>query len=463
MEYLNSFVSTFGVFNAAGIILLTLGVLIVLCWLLALLLENFVFLTVALLLFVLHGLVQVLFLFPGRVFRKETWMHLFKHPRKGWTPRIVHTLPVALMFFLVMTAHCKAAEADRDSLAPGNSFVFPLTLHEEPMKYLLVANFKDDSEYEGIEPQLFEESTSGKGLKILMYRKDKKVDVYYEPGIRFDEKTFKIGEGLGYTAATVMSPSRFAVSENGVDIDIAFVDKSGRTIKIRIKENTQNIHPFPFLAPVGNDVKDPNKLFAVYMKEFDFVKREGTIVQVTIGDRELTPETFPISRDGQKVYLMRYASKLVIGEINNTVTKPVVIENVFPGIIKAGNLNLLFNEENEVQHCWIGSKSDSIELKFKDGFPNLLTLPQNRKVKGSWRYAVTGEVLFGGRYSLVRDSSKVYIELDVTKKWKPDNIPFNFKAFTAIVRFFRTWPVSYKWNATVDLNSMSVESQWQRK
>lgn len=345
----------------------------------------------------------------------------------------------------------------------GNRFVFPFALKEERIDRLLVASFKDDTEYEGIEPQMFDNSIAGKGLKILMYRKDKKVDVYWQPGVHFDEKTFKIGNGLGYTAETVMSPSQFAISEKGVDVDIAFTDKLGRAVKIVIKENTRNIHPFPFLAPVGNDVKDPNKLFAVYMKEFDFVRREGTMVHVAIGDRELTPATFPISRDGQKVYLIRYASKMVIGEINSSVTRPLVIENGFPGVIKTGNMNLLLNRGNEIQRCWCQSESDSIELIFKNGFPNLLTLPQQESIKGSWQYAVSGEVLFGGAYSLLRDSSKVYVEFDVTENWKPRNIPFSFKVFTSVLRFFRTWPASYKWNATVDLNVMSVESKWQRK
>ena len=448
MDYINCFAITFGVLGTAVAIVLVPAVLLVLFWLAALLLENSLLLTVVLTLSALHSLKKVL---------------SYLNPLKVRKSSLVLTLPVSLLAFPAAKAHCQATEVNQQSLSPGSTFVFPLTLNEEPMERLLVASFKDDPEYEGIEPQLFDDSTSGKGLKILMYRKDRTVDVYYETGVRFDEKTFTIGDGPGYTAETVMSPSRFAISENGVDIDIAFKDKSGRNVKILIKENTRNINPFPFLAPMGDNVKDPNKLFAVYMKEFDFVRREGTTTRVTIGDRELQPASFPISRDGQKVYLMRYASSLVIGEINASVTKPLVIEDATPGIVRSGDLNMMINEENEVQSCWVNSKSERIELKFSKGFPNLLTLPQNRKVKGSWQYAVSGEVLFGGSYSLLRDNSKVYIELDVTKKWKPRHIPFSFRVFTGIVRMFRVWPVSYQWNAAVDLDKMSVESQWQRK
>lgn len=448
MNYINCFAITYGVLGTAAAIVLIFAVLLVLFWLAALLLENSLLLTVVLTLSALHGLTHVL---------------SYLHPLKVRKSSLVLTLPVALLVFPARKAHCQAAEVNQQSLSPGSTFVFPFTLSEEPMERLLVASFKDDPEYEGIEPQLFDNSTSGKGLKILMYRKDGKVDVYYEPGVRFDEKTFTIGDGLGYTAETVMSPSRFAISENGVDIDIAFKDKSGSNVRILIKENTRNIHPFPFLAPVGNNVKDPGKLFAVYMKEFDFVRREGTTIHVTIGDRELKPANFPISRDRQKVYLMRYASSLVIGEINASVTKPLVIEDALPGIVRTGDLNMIINEENEVQSCWVDSKSDRIELKFSKGFPNLLTLPLDRKVIGSWQYAVSGEVLFGGKYSLLKDDNKVFIELDVTKKWKPRNIPLSFRAFTGIVRMFRVWPVSYKWNATVDLSNMSVDGKWIRK
>jgi hypothetical protein len=435
-------------FYIRAVIMLIFGVLFTLSGLTAILTGNTLFLSVVLALFALYGLVQALF---------------YKHPYKVWMLLIVHTLPVISMFFLSEKSHGEAIEVLQKNLISGSSFVFPLTLSREPLNRLLVASFKGDAEYEGIEPQMFDDSITGRGLKILMYRKDKKVDVYWQTGIHFDAKTFKIGDGLGNISEVIMSPSRFEISEKGVDIDIAFTDKLGRPVKIVISENTKNIHPFPFLAPVGNDVKDPNKLFAVYMKEFDFVRREGTIIHVSIGDRELTPATFPISRDKQKVYLIRYASKLVIGEINSSVTKPSVIENVSPGIIKTGNLNLLFNSDNEVQSCWIGSDSDRIELKFETGFPNLLTLPTNKKIKGDWQYAVSDEVLFGGTYSLLRYDNKVNIELDVIRKWKPGNIPFSFKVFTSIVRSFRTWPASYRWNATVDLNGMSVESRWQRK
>ena len=55
-------------------------------------------------------------------------------------------------------------------------FLFPVNLSVEPIKRILIASYKDDPEYEMIEPQLFDDAVFGTGLRILMYRKNKKVE-----------------------------------------------------------------------------------------------------------------------------------------------------------------------------------------------------------------------------------------------------------------------------------------------
>jgi hypothetical protein len=297
-----------------------------------------------------------------------------------------------------------------------------------------------------------------------MYRKDKKVDVYWQPGVRPGHQNLSIGDGLGDTAECLMSPSRFEVTPTGVNLDIAFSDKLGRRIRLYIREKNQNLHPIPFLAPVGSDVKSPNKLFAVYMKEFDFVKQQGTEINLQIGDRFLTPATFPIPMNSQKVYFIRYASKLVIGEINSMPTKPVVIENVRTGINKAGDQNLFVGADYSIKECRVDMENDTIGLKFEPGVPNLLTLSPNQKVEGRWQYAVSSIVLFGGTYTLQREKDKVNVELDVTQNWKPGKLPLSFRLVTLFVRSFCTWPTTYKWTGTVDLkNNMIVKETWVRK
>ena len=54
------------------------------------------------------------------------------------------------------------------------------------MERLLVVNFKGDPDHTGHEPQLLNNPINGKGIRILCYRKDKKVDIYWQKGVNID-------------------------------------------------------------------------------------------------------------------------------------------------------------------------------------------------------------------------------------------------------------------------------------
>ena len=345
----------------------------------------------------------------------------------------------------------------------SNLFVIPIQLSIDPMERLLVANFKNDPEFEMIEPQVFDDPINGKGLRVLRYRTDKKVDVYWQPGVYCDRNSVDIGAGIGDFAETNINPAHFEISEHGVDIDLAFTDKQNRRVELVINEKTQSNNRFPFLAPIGNDVKLPKRLFFVDMLEFDFLKRAETVFHAKIGDRILSPSTFPISRDKQKVYFTRYASKLLIGAINPPFIKPLVAEITAPGKNKIGGMNLFINQKNEIERIWVENDSNKVELIFEKGFPNLLCLNQNKTETGLWKYRSAGKILTGGTYSLFRKGDLVDVEFDVIEKWKPSNIPFSFKLFTVLVRSFRNWPTTYRWKANIDLAEMTMNGHWVRK
>lgn len=432
-------------FYVKAIIMFVFGFLFIASGFTALQNNSRVFFAIVLGLFALYGLVQAFY---------------YKQPYKVWMSLVVYILPIVV--FLILSGKAKEDTNEAGNYIVIEQFVFPFLLGIEPIKRVLVISFKNDPEFEMIEPQYFNDSVFGKGLRILMYRTDKKIDVYYQPGIFFDSTSFAVGKGLNHAAETQISPARFEISETGVDIDVAFTDYKGRRVELFIKENSKASNPFPFLAPVGNDVDKPSKLFLAYMQEFDFVKREGTTIRAQVGNRTLIPATFPINRDGQKVYFARYSTKITIGEINATTSAPLVFNNI-QGNFETGIHHINLNQEQKVVDYWIDSGTDEIEMKFENGFPNLLTLTENEKAKGNWQYVVSGTVVTGGNYSLLRSGELVAVELDVTQKWKPGNLPLSFRVFTCFVRYFRTWPTTYRWNGSVNLKDMSMQGQWQRK
>lgn len=68
--------------------------------------------------------------------------------------------------------------------------MLPIRVGIDPMERLLIASFKGDPELEAFEPQVFDDAVNGKGMRVLRYRKDGRVDVYWQPGVHVDGNTF---------------------------------------------------------------------------------------------------------------------------------------------------------------------------------------------------------------------------------------------------------------------------------
>ena len=188
----------------------------------------------------------------------------------------------------------------------------------DPMERLLVANFKGDPEFKAIEPQVFDDKISGKGMRVLRYRNDGRVDVYWQPGVKVDRKSFSIGTGLCDFKETTIEPAQFEITDHGVDVNIAFEDAQGRLVKLNIQENTRNKMGFPLLAPVGADIEHPLQFFLVFMPNFDFVRYGGTKINCQIGERMLHPDSLPILIQGHRIFYMRYADKPIIGSLKSS-------------------------------------------------------------------------------------------------------------------------------------------------
>ncbi len=129
--------------------------------------------------------------------------------------------------------------------------VLPIRLGIDPMERLLVASFKGDPEFEGFEPQVFDDPINGKGMRVLRYRKDGKVDVYWQPGVLVDRSTFTVGAGIGDFAETTIEPVLFEITERSLDLHVAFTDAQGRKVELGVHEDTHGRRGFPMLAPVA--------------------------------------------------------------------------------------------------------------------------------------------------------------------------------------------------------------------
>ncbi|NTU82063.1 MAG: hypothetical protein HGA45_22240 [Chloroflexales bacterium] len=349
---------------------------------------------------------------------------------------------------------------------PGQTprqLLLPLRVAREPMERLLVATVQGDPEFEAIEPQLFDDAINGTGMRVLRYRKDGKVDVYWQPGVHVDRSTFVVGAGVGDFAEAAFAPAHFAITDQGVDLHVAFTDAQQRRNELRIAEHAQGKRGFPLLAPVGADIKQPLQLFLVYMPEIDLVRRGGSLVEGQIGDRILRPASFPIPLRGHRTWFIRYVPAPVIGILNPPSHHPLLLELPAAGRIEVAGMSVGVDDAGHVTHLSSGQGHQRVEVAFTPSFPNLLDHPERAAV-GRWSLRIAHVPITGGSYRTARADGRIGIELDVTEPWTPSGLPLSMALFTRVARRFRTWPASYRWRGIVELGGTpTMSGTWERK
>lgn len=358
-------------------------------------------------------------------------------------------------------------ELSKDTLCQDKgqckTFSIPFKLGIEPMKRLLIADFQNDSAYVSIEPQLFDDEINGKGLRVLVYRTDKMVDVYHQKGVKVDMETFSIGAGIGVLKETTIEPNVFAIDQHGINLHITFTDKNGETVEMKIKESRTSKKRMQFLAPVGNDITCPKQLFLAFMEDFDFVLRKGTVFYARVGNRDLKPSLFPLSRNGEKVFFARYSNSPLVGTINPPMESPLMFQSFDSGITKVEGM-LLQLQNGRVNSMSKKYYDKTISIEFPEGMVNLYELQDGVKYTGTWIYKIDDQVITGGNTILLKTGDNVEVHINVTRKWIPQNLPVSFQLFTLFVKSFRQWPTTYYWKGKVDLSNETIlDEKWLRK
>ncbi len=358
-------------------------------------------------------------------------------------------------------------ELSKDTLCQDKgqykTFSIPFKLGIEPMKRLLIADFQNDSAYVAIEPQLFDDEINGKGLRVLVYRTDKMVDVYHQKGVKVDLETFSIGAGIGMHKETTIEPNIFEIDQDGINLHIAFTDKNGKIVEMKIKESSTSKKRMKFLAPVGNDIKSPKQLFLAFMEDFDFVLSKDTAFYARVGNRDLKPNLFPLSRNGEKVFFARYSNNPLVGTINPPMKSPLMFQSFDSGHTNVEGM-LLQIQNGRVNSMSRKYNGKTISIVFPEGMVNLYELQDGVKYTGKWTYKIDDQIITGGDSILLKTSDKVDVLIKVTRKWIPQNLPVSFQLFTLFVKSFRQWPTTYYWKGKVDLSNETIlDGKWLRK
>jgi hypothetical protein len=331
------------------------------------------------------------------------------------------------------------------------------------MERLLVIDFKDDPEFVSVEPQYFDDPFNGKGIRIIRYRKDKKVDVFWERGVTLDFESFNIGDGLGACMEVDFIRKGFSINSSGVQLDIAFLDDKLRLNKLFIKEPPPSLKRFPFLAPVGHNITDPKQFFLAYMPDFDFVKTSAE-VKFYIEHRVMHPKKFVLTRDFKSVYFMRYAATTAICQMNPPF-ESIPVLNGCPNTVETHNdMQISFDGDGNVSTIAASFKNAVCKASFVPSLPNCRLMKDGEKFTGRFFIDIQGVRITGGECTFAMNNSRVNVCYDVTDSWIPQDLPLSFKLFTKVASFFRKWPSTYIWSGCVNTQTHKlISSVWRRK
>ena len=341
-----------------------------------------------------------------------------------------------------------------DPPAPRTAPVCPFDLHLDVIGGMLNVELADDPVYSGLEIQTFDDPEHGRGLLAFVTRRgDGRADVYREPGLRVDPRTYQVGHGIGRWVEATMDPARLRITPFGVDVAVRFRDDAGRPIEVRVDDRSRRRRrPARLLAPFGAAVEHPSCLLLAYMRHFDLVRRDGTEPRLTVDGRPARTGSLPGSRLHGRP-LIKYAAGIVVLRMNDARDGP--IPAAAPGAVELDptgtGIAAVTATRGPHRAC----------LRLDPPLPDLAGLPDRTATEGRWVLELD-EMALGGSWSAHRDGDRTDLVMDVTRGWRPAGLPLLMRVMTSVVRVFRTWPTTYRWSATVSLPERTMRSRWER-
>jgi hypothetical protein len=343
--------------------------------------------------------------------------------------------------------------------------ITPFHLDTDPMEGLLLMNFEGDPDriYKGFEPQKFDDTRHGRGLLVIGWRLDGRVDVFHEASITLDPETYGIaGKGLHAMVARTFGASLFELGPGGAQLDLEFQDLEGRQVHLLVREtDTRPRHPFGLLAPMGSAATEPPALPLVFVNEFYFVRRAGSQVLIQIDGRSHKGDDIPMILDGTRVHFIRYSADPFIATWNPATQEAAVVlesarqagEGTFMAQASGVEYELVANGPfREITRMSRREGVHMVSVEFEPAFPHLLALRDEVEVTGAFRISLDLPVgTVTGSWRARREGRALHMEVIPVGGWVPGEAPRAARLLFRAVSMFRTWPTTYVWKAVLQL------------
>jgi hypothetical protein len=346
------------------------------------------------------------------------------------------------------------------SKAVNQRLLCPFTLQLWTIDRMLNFEIADDPHYEGLELQVFDDPLHGRGMAVLVRRReDGRLDIYRQPGLTLDPAIAQVGGLLGEWLEAPIDPARFEVSPDGVDVDVRFTDVAGRVLQVRIDDRDERPrHRGTLLAPVGAVVEDPVSLPLFVMGSCDLVRRSGPVFDIRIGGRLVRTGRLPGGWLHRR-RLVKYTADPAVVICNEAQDGPVaMVDPRAPGEVE------LDPRSGGIAALRARNAGHRARLELAPALPDLARLRPRMTVEGTWRLGVDDDpAVVGGFWTVERHRDRAELGLAVDQGWQPAGLPPLMRAVTRLAPVFRSWPTTYHWSGTVTLGERpTLTSRWER-
>ncbi len=323
--------------------------------------------------------------------------------------------------------------------------IAPFSLRLTCPRRLLLLSLADDPVYGDVEVQWVQEpDLGGEGVVVLAIRRaDSTTDVHIDERLRLPRSDYDVAGGVASFQRAPMRPSRFDVDDAGVDLDVGTTLADGRMLRIRIRERlTGPRWSVDMLAPAGVSMTRPAFFPFFWMGEIGFLRWRGATVDVSIDG-----EPRRVVRLGMPWRLTRYATAPMTAQWNANSEGPVTVD-----------------DQPELTVLRVERDGRTLTIEHAPPMPDVAELEPGTTVTGQVTAYVDDRAQFGGSWSVQRVDDAANICIDIDRPWQPGSQPRVAAAVFALLRVFRTWPTTYRWQAVVDLSpaSPTVTSVWTR-
>lgn len=336
----------------------------------------------------------------------------------------------------------------------------PFSLRLTPPLRLLLITLADDPVYADLEVQWARDASGAEGAVVLAVRRDDgTADVHVQDTLDLSRGDYDIGAGLASFTTVPFRSAAFAITPRGVQLDVAFRLADGRMLQVVVEEARQGPRPLVrMLAPAGHAMTDPQFFPFFWMHDIWFLRWRGAAVRVTADGQPRR-----VRRVGAPWQLARYAVHPLTGLLcaRHDGAVPVVPDE--PGHHALAGSTVRVVAGPALQGITATRGEQSLAITFEPPVPELAAAPRGT-TNGRFTLWAGGRPQLGGSCAISSGPGAARLSLVVDRPWDPGPQPASARAVFRALAVFRTWPTTYRWDATVRLEDRPalMTSRWTR-